>query len=356
MDQKLEKERQAADLLREARKAIQEQQFAQKEAREIKAEKIEILEEIVAQRQAEVLNAAEANNALAEKQETSHKGSQAFEAYHELEEEENISHTAGHSYIRPADEAAATEAINNDIRKAAAAMPGLFNALFGENLPQAEVVYGDTSVAITLGENTVKIINHDSGEAAYQSSAQDARGIIKEAVARTGLMYNVTDMAQAKKVDFSVAHSIADSMMGPGPRAEALNDLRDGVMAITAASMHKPITVNGCEFHVGSQQYKDMRTELTTVARKENVMSQLLEKGHSGLKSIHRKAKHEEVKPIEPSAQATVDKSEAKPASVAVERAREKAREVILKADAEKIQQSAEVKAAPSIPKAGGGK
>lgn len=278
----LEEERLAAERLAEARKETQEQQFARKEAREIKVEKIEVLEDIVQEQRSEALNAAaEANRASIDKKE-GHKEANAFDYSKDKKKEDGMEVViGGYGYQRPVDEKAALEVIQKDLSKANANCRGLL----GDPLPQAEASFTDMSATVTLGEHSVKILNDEHGRASYECLAQENSGIIAEAFVRTAMMYNLTEMAQAVNVDFQVSRSVVESLTGEGSRAEAKNGLRDVAMAVAAAAMEKPVTVNGKEFNVGCQEFKDMRTELMAVRAKDAVLSELLaNKGNHGLK------------------------------------------------------------------------
>lgn len=357
----LEEERLAADHLAQARKEAQEQQFAHKEARAVKVEKIEVLEEIVQERRSEALNAAaEANRAMLDKKEGPKETSGFDYSKHKKKEEEVIAPTGGHRYIRPVDEAKTTQDIQDDIHRANANCPGLF----GDPLPQAEVSYSDTSAVITLGENSVTISNDKDGQASYLCSAQDSHHIIEEAALRTALMYNVTEMAQATSVDFLVPRSVAESLTGERSRAEAKNGLRDATMAVTAVAMGKSITVNGKEFNAGDQEFKEMRTELMAAKVKSVVMSKLVTKGHSGLKPAPGKDKaadstptssHEKSTSASEHASAKENTTTEKPASPVVEKARVAIGAAKLQQDSTKQAETKAVEAsAHSIPKAGG--
>lgn len=276
--------------LNEQAQQQREQLFSQKESLEKKENKIEVLEDVVAERKEEALFAAEMNNAqIAAQKEEQKAEAHSLDPLAKWVEEEEIIKKSGSGYIRPVDEVKAKEDIAVDMQQANEVSRGLYLT----DGTKTEITFTDTSVTMKAGSYEVSISNDEKGNTVYSRSAMDHRGIVEESRMLAALEYNVTGLKNAVSVDYAIpqdkdgkelsVQGIFSSNLSPSEMNKAFSQC---TMAVAAAHMGRTVTMGGEPFAATKPGFERMSEEVAIMAQYADVRQELLQRGPSGLKPV----------------------------------------------------------------------
>lgn len=265
-----------------------EQLLSQKESLEKKEEKIEVLEDVVAERKEEALRAVEANNAaLIEKQHNAPPPESHVSV--RKKDEEIIELSGKRGYTRPIDEEKAKDDMAADMQGANEASCGLYltdgtqtEITFTDSAVTMKA--GRYEVGISNDEEGNPIYHRSNMD--HRGIIEESKMLTALAYHVTGLKDVVSVGYTMPQDNDGKSLGIQDIFSSNLSAAEKNKAFSQCTMAVAAVHMGKSITMDGEPFTATKPGFEHMSEGLIVMAQRADMRQELLQKGHSVLKPV----------------------------------------------------------------------